>query len=55
MIPEIITIAMLLASHQKQDLTPSLGQFLRNGYPINELIISRVLQRLNGQKLIGVN
>ena len=42
MIPEIITIAMSLASPKEKDLTPSLGQFLRNGYPINELIISRV-------------
>ena len=42
MIPEIITIAMSLASPMEKDLTPSLGQFLRNGYPISELIISRV-------------
>ena len=42
MIPEIITIAMSLASPKEKDLTPSLGQFLRNGYPISELIISRV-------------
>ena len=42
MISEIITIAMSLASPKEKDLTPSLGQFLRNGYPINELIISRV-------------
>ena len=42
MIPEIITIAMSLASQKEKDLTPSLGQFLRNGYPIKELSISRV-------------
>ena len=42
MIPEIITIAMSLASPMEKELTPSLGQFLRNGYPIDELIISRV-------------
>ena len=42
MLPEIITIAMSLTSPKEKDLTPSLGQFLRNGYPINQLIISRV-------------
>ncbi len=42
MIPEIITIAMSLIFPKEQELTPSLGQFLRNVYPINELIISRV-------------
>ena len=42
MIPEIISIAMSLATPQEKDLNHSLGQFLRNGYPINELIISRV-------------
>tara|TARA_B100000700_G_scaffold327018_1_gene440287 strand:- start:512 stop:1204 length:693 start_codon:yes stop_codon:yes gene_type:complete len=42
MIPEIITIAMSLATPKEKNLTPSLGQFLRNGYPINELSISRV-------------
>ena len=42
MISEIITFAMSLASPKEKDFTPSLDQFLRNGYPINELSISRV-------------
>ena len=42
MIPETIIFAMSLTSPKVRDFTPSLGQFLRNGYPINELNISRV-------------
>ncbi len=41
MIPEIITIAMSLAAPKETVITTSLGQFLRNGYPINELTISK--------------
>ena len=43
MIPEIITIAMSLASTKVKDYIPSLGQFLHNGHPINELSISKVI------------
>ena len=42
MISEIIIIAMSLISPNEKDLKDSLGQFLQNGYPINELSISRV-------------
>ena len=42
MIPEILTIAMWWGSPKAKEITPSLGEFLSNGYPINELNISRV-------------
>jgi hypothetical protein len=42
MIPEILTIAMVWGSPKVKDITTSLGEFLSNGYPINELTISRV-------------
>ena len=42
MIPEVITIAMSLTSLKENAYLPSLGQFLRNGYPTNELRIGKV-------------
>ncbi len=41
MIPELLTIAMWFGSSKVKEITPSLGEFLSNGYPINELNISR--------------
>ncbi len=43
MIPEIIAFTMSLASTKLHNYRPYLGQFLRNGYPINELSISKVI------------
>ncbi len=43
MIPEIIAFAMSLTSTKVNDYKPSLGQFLHNGYPINELRISKII------------
>ena len=42
MITEVLTIAMLWGSQKVKEITPSLGEFLSNGYPINEVTISSV-------------
>ncbi len=42
MIPELITIAMSLSFPKAKEYTPSLGQFILDGYPVNQLSISKV-------------